>query len=154
VVFYLHRLLDERFAIAFEFYINVGHAFVEHAGISDEFADLVWTQASGNTRGETSWMPLNFVSRRRPAAGRIDEKAKSNIWLPAFLIPCHYMLSLCLDVDYYEAGGTRLRPLAPPALAERLKKLPTFPAEPRVQFTSFTNAGRDCFLRVRGQIFD
>ncbi|MGH9565789.1 MAG: hypothetical protein ACRD4F_17890, partial [Candidatus Angelobacter sp.] len=47
-VFISTRLLDDRFSIAFEFYINVGHAFVERAGISPAFAELLWQQASGN----------------------------------------------------------------------------------------------------------
>src|SRR5262249_31731986 len=40
------RLLDDRFSVAFEFYIHVAHAFVEKAGISPEFAELVWSQAT------------------------------------------------------------------------------------------------------------
>ena len=42
-VFISTRLLDDRFSIAFEFYINVGHAFVDKAGVSAEFAELVWS---------------------------------------------------------------------------------------------------------------
>src|SRR5579864_6134679 len=44
-VFISTRLMDDKFSIAFEFYINVGHAFVEQAGVSHDFADLVWKQA-------------------------------------------------------------------------------------------------------------
>ena len=40
-VFISTRLMDDKFSVAFEFYINVGHAFVERAGVSQEFADLV-----------------------------------------------------------------------------------------------------------------
>ncbi|PYV60172.1 MAG: hypothetical protein DMG95_14315 [Acidobacteria bacterium] len=53
-VFISTRLMDDKFSIAFEFYINVGHAFVERAGVSREFADLVWKQAESGIRGETS----------------------------------------------------------------------------------------------------
>src|SRR6478672_13201712 len=52
-VFISTRLMDDRFSIAFEFYINVGHAFVDRAGVSQEFAELVWKQAEANLRGET-----------------------------------------------------------------------------------------------------
>src|SRR5215468_2710819 len=45
-VFISTRLMDDKFSVAFEFYINVGHAFVEHAGVSGEFAELVWKQAN------------------------------------------------------------------------------------------------------------
>ena len=53
-VFISTRLLEDRFSIAFEFYINVGHAFVDKAGMSPEFAELVWSQAAASVRGETS----------------------------------------------------------------------------------------------------
>src|SRR5215813_862616 len=53
-VFISTRLMDDKFSIAFEFYINVGHAFVERAGVSREFSELVWKQAESNIRGETS----------------------------------------------------------------------------------------------------
>ena len=39
-VFISTRLMDDKFSVAFEFYINVGHAVVERAGMSQAFADL------------------------------------------------------------------------------------------------------------------
>ena len=139
-VFISTRLLDERFAIAFEFYINVGHAFVEKAGISDEFADLVWMQASGNTRGETSLDAFEFRKQALAGgAGRVDEKAKSEYVAAAFSDAIAiYMLSLCLDVDYYELRERDYALLAPPALAERLKKIAElFPPNIGFQFNIF-----------------
>src|SRR5246500_1723626 len=53
-VFISTRLTDDKFSVAFEFYINVGHALVEIAGVSHEFSDLVWKQVEGGVRGETS----------------------------------------------------------------------------------------------------
>src|SRR5271157_6090792 len=44
-VFISTRLMDDKFSIAFEFYINVGHALVERAGVSAAFAELAWQQA-------------------------------------------------------------------------------------------------------------
>src|SRR5690348_8430146 len=67
-VFISTRLLEDRFSIAFEFYINVGHAFVEKAGISPAFAELVWEQATGNVRGESSFVAFEF---RKQALGDI-----------------------------------------------------------------------------------
>src|SRR5689334_12553540 len=76
-VFISTRLLEDRFSIAFEFYINVAHAFVDKAGMSPELAELVWSQAAANVRGETS---LDAHEYRRQAhasiSGRVDEKAK------------------------------------------------------------------------------
>jgi hypothetical protein len=53
-VFISTRLLSDRFSLAFEFFINVGHAFVDTAGIPQAFADLAWSQALADVRGETS----------------------------------------------------------------------------------------------------
>src|SRR6516162_3424610 len=53
-VFISTRLMEDSFAIAFEFFINIGHNFVERVGISQEFVDLVWKQVTDKARGETS----------------------------------------------------------------------------------------------------
>src|SRR6202051_4039418 len=53
-VFISTRLMDDKFSVAFEFYINVGHAVVERAGVSQGFSDLVWKQVQSKARGETS----------------------------------------------------------------------------------------------------
>lgn len=139
-VFISTRLLDERFAIAFEFYINVGHAFVEKAGISPEFAELVWTQAAGNVRGETSLDAHEFRKQAQAlGVGRVDEKAKSDYLCAAFADAIAiYLLSLCLDVDYYELRERDYALLAPSALAARLKKIAElFPPNPGFQFNIF-----------------
>lgn len=139
-VFISTRLLEERFAIAFEFYINVGHAFVDKAGISPDFGELVWAQALKNIRGETS---LDAHEYRRLAqfssSGRVDEKAKSDYLAATFCDAIAiYMLSLCLDVDYYELRERDYPLLAPSALAERLKKVAElFPPNSGFQFNIF-----------------
>jgi hypothetical protein len=53
-VFISTRLLSDRFSLAFEFFINVGHAFVDAAGVPESFAEHVWNQALADVRGETS----------------------------------------------------------------------------------------------------
>jgi hypothetical protein len=139
-VFISTRLLEDRFSIAFEFYINVGHAFVDKAGMSPEFGELVWSQAQANVRGETS---LDAHEYRRQAhasiSGRVDEKAKSDYLAAAFCDAIAiYLLSLCLDVDYYELRERDYPLLAPSALAERLKKVAElFPPNPGYQFNIF-----------------
>lgn len=134
-VFISTRLLEERFSIAFEFYINVGHAFVEKAGISPEFAELVWKQAIGNVRGETS-LDAHEFRQQAQSPGRVDEKAKSDYLAAAFSDAIAiYLLSLCLDVDYYELRERDYPLLAPSALAERLKKVAElFPPNPGFEF--------------------
>ena len=137
-VFISTRLLEDRFSIAFEFYINVGHAFVDRAGISPEFADLVWEQASSNTRGETSLDAFEF-RKQALASGRVDEKAKSDYHSTAFSDAIAiYLLSLSLDVDYYELREREYPLLAPSAMAARLKKVAElFPPNPGFQFNIF-----------------
>src|SRR4051812_8091400 len=53
-IFISTRLMDDKFSVAFEFFINVGHLFVEKAGVSQEFADLVSAQVAKGVKGETS----------------------------------------------------------------------------------------------------
>jgi len=134
-VFISTRLLEERFAIAFEFYINVGHAFVEKAGISPDFGELVWKQAIANVRGETS-LDAHEFRHQAQMPGRVDEKAKSDYLAAAFSDAIAiYLLSLCLDVDYYELRERDYPLLAPSALAERLKKVAElFPPNPGFEF--------------------
>ncbi|HEY4355432.1 MAG TPA: hypothetical protein VGN16_06775 [Acidobacteriaceae bacterium] len=70
-VFISTRLMSGRFLLSFEFFINVAHAFVDRAGVSEAFANLVWQQAVDNVRGETSqeaWESRNLAFGR-PANG-------------------------------------------------------------------------------------
>jgi len=66
-VFISTRLMGDRFALSFEFFINVAHAFVDEAGIPEAFAELAWQQALANVRGETSmdaWEARNLAMGR------------------------------------------------------------------------------------------
>lgn len=139
-VFISTRLLEDKFSIAFEFYINVGHAFVEKAGTSPEFAELVWQQASSGVRGETS---LDAFEYRKLAmgghSGRLDEKARSDYASAAFSDAIAiYMLSLYLDVEYGELREREYPLLNSSALAERLKKVAEiFPPQSPYQFNIY-----------------
>ena len=73
-VFISTRLMGDRFALSFEFFINVAHAFVEAAGVPERFAGLAWQQALGGVRGETS---LDGWEARNLALGRPAD------WMPA-----------------------------------------------------------------------
>lgn len=139
-VFISTRLLDDKFSIAFEFYINVGHAFVEKAGTSPEFADLVWQQASSGVRGETSLDAFEFRKQATGEhSGRLDEKARSDYSAAAFSDAIAiYLLSLYLDVDYYELREREYPLLNPSALGDRLKKVAEiFPPNSGFQFNIF-----------------
>ncbi len=50
-VFISTRLMDDKFSVAFEFYINVGHAVVERVGVSQAFSELVWKQVQIESAG-------------------------------------------------------------------------------------------------------
>jgi hypothetical protein len=70
-VFISTRLMSDRFALSFEFFINVAHAFVDATGVPESFADLVWQQALDGVRGETSldaWESRNLAFGREPNA--------------------------------------------------------------------------------------
>jgi hypothetical protein len=137
-VFISTRLMDDKFSIAFEFYINVGHAFVERAGVSQEFAELVWKHAEANVRGETSvdaWESRKLATGRGPDA----EKHKNEYFASAFADAISiYLLALFLDVDYHDLRERDYPLLAPAAMAERLRKIAElFPPEPGFEFNVF-----------------
>jgi hypothetical protein len=76
-VFISTRLMGDRFALSFEFFINVAHAFVDQAGVPQAFGELVWKQATDNVRGETS---IDAWESRNLAFGRpADAQPESTI---------------------------------------------------------------------------
>ena len=145
-VFISTRLLNDRFALSFEFFINVGHAFVDIAGVPESFVELVWKQALAEVRGETSQEASE--SRVRALAGAkagakpaVDEKAKLSFCEAAFSDAIAiYLLSLAVDFDYSELREREYPLLAAPALAERLRLVSSlFPP----------NAGYEFAIRYR-----
>jgi hypothetical protein len=130
-VFISTRLLGDRFALAFEFFINVGHAFVDTAGVPESFNELVWSQALADVRGETSqdsWESRNLSLAGNAGSGKVDgkvvvdEKAKSDFLESAFSdAVAIYQLSLAVDFDYSELREREYPLLAPQALADRLR---------------------------------
>jgi hypothetical protein len=128
-VFISSRLLGDRFSLAFEFFINVGHAFVDHVGVSEQFAELAWNQVTADVRGETSldaWetraAALNRGDLGQDGKPRIDEKARTEYLSAAFSdAVAIYLLSLALDFDYSELREREYPLLAPQALADRLR---------------------------------
>jgi hypothetical protein len=122
-IFISTRLMQDRFALAFEFFINVGHHFVESVGVPQSFSDLAWSQAVADVRGETSQDA--FEHRRRATdRTRSDEKAKSSYFEAAFSDAIAiYLLSLSIDFDYADLREREYPLLAAPALAERLRHI-------------------------------
>ncbi len=123
-VFISARLLSDRFALSFEFFINVGHGFVEIAGVPDAFSTLVWTQATADVRGETSQDAWEHRGRARQSVlnGQLDEKAQTAFYEAAFAdAVAIYLLSLAVDFEYAELREREYPLLAPHALAERLR---------------------------------
>jgi hypothetical protein len=158
-VFLSTRLVEDRFGLAFEFFINVAHNFVDAAGVPDSFSTLAWQQAEAQVRGETSqdaWetrrraqdvrtpdvrnpdlrtpdsRPLNGRSSQPP----IDERARGAFIESAFSDALAiYMLSLAVDFDYHDLRERDYPLLAAPALAERLRHVASlFPANQGYEF--------------------
>jgi hypothetical protein len=134
-VFISTRLMDDKFSVAFEFYINVGHALVEAAGVSQEFSELAWKQVESGTRGETSldaWESRKLATTGGPDAERFKNEYFEATFADTISI---YLLSLYLDVDYYDLRERDYPLLAPSALAERLRKVAElFPPNPGFEF--------------------
>jgi hypothetical protein len=121
-VFLSTRLLGDKFAIAFELFINVGHAFVDAAGVPESFAELAWGQVTAEVKGETSQDAWEFRNQAVAEKGRVDEKARGSYLETAFSDALAiYMLSLAVDFDYSELREREYPLLAPQALAERLR---------------------------------
>jgi hypothetical protein len=126
-VFISTRLLSDRFSLAFELFINVGHAFVDEAGVPESFSELAWSQAAADVRGETSLDAWECRAQAVGVAGRdggprIDEKARTEFIEAAFSDAIAiYLLSLSVDFDYSELREREYPLLAPQALAERLR---------------------------------
>jgi hypothetical protein len=74
------RLMQDRFALAFEFFINAGHHFVDSVGVPESFAELVWSQATAQVRGESS---QDAWESRRRALDRNSDRNSGRIATPA-----------------------------------------------------------------------
>jgi hypothetical protein len=137
-VFISTRLMDDKFSVAFEFYINVGHAVVERAGVSEAFADLVWKQVESKVRGETSldaWESRKLATAPGPDAEKYKNEYLAATFSDSISI---YLLSLFLDVDYYDLRERDYPLLAPQQMAERLRKVAElFPANPGFEFAVY-----------------
>jgi hypothetical protein len=137
-VFISTRLMDDRFSIAFEFYINVGHAFVERAGVAQAFTDLVQKQVQDRVRGETS-LDAYELRKVATAGGPDAEKARAEYLESAFADAIAiYMLATYIDVDYHDLREREYPLLAPAPLAERLRKVAElFPANSGFEFAIY-----------------
>lgn len=138
-VFLSTRLVEDRFGLAFEFFINVGHNFVETAGVPDSFSALLWSQAEAQVRGETSqdaWETRRRAQDVRPGQRSIDERARNGFYESAFSDALAiYMLSLAVDFDYHDLREREYPLLAANSLAERLRHVAAlFPPQPTYEF--------------------
>jgi hypothetical protein len=138
-VFISTRLVEDRFGLAFEFFINVAHNFVETAGVPDSFASLVWSQAESGVRGETSqdaWETRRRAQDSRTSPKGIDERSRNGFFESTFSDALAiYMLSLAVDFDYHDLREREYPLLAAPALAERLRHVASlFPTNPGYEF--------------------
>jgi len=124
-VFLSTRLVEDRFGLAFEFFINVAHNFVESAGVPESFSSLAWSQAQADVRGESSqdaWETRRRATEVRAGQKGLDERARNSFFEAAFSDALAiYMLSLAVDFDYHDLRERGYPLLAAPALAERLR---------------------------------
>lgn len=138
-VFLSTRLVEDRFGLAFEFFINVAHNFVEAAGVPESFSSLVWSQSEAQVRGETSqdaWETRRRAEDSRNSQKGIDERSRNTYYESAFSDTLAiYMLSMAVDFDYHDLREREYPLLAANALAERLRHVATlFPANQGYEF--------------------
>jgi len=116
-VFISTRLMSDRFALCFEFFINVAHSLVDAAGVPDRFRALVWQQAldtasgeSGKARGETSmdaWESRHLALGQdprslQPEATPAASPRRDRINLRAFAAPRQQLTPAPIQVDERE----------------------------------------------------
>ena len=138
-VFLSTRLVEDRFGLAFEFFINVAHNFVETAGVPESFGALAWSQAQAQVRGETSqdaWETRRRAQDSRNGQRIVDERARNTYVESAFSDALAiYMLAMAVDFDYHDLREREYPLLAAPALAERLRHVAAlFPANQGYEF--------------------
>jgi hypothetical protein len=138
-VFISTRLVEDRFGLAFEFFINVAHNFTDVAGVPEGFARLIWSQAEAQVRGETSqdaWEARRRAQDLHNGQMTIDERARTAFYEAAFSDALAiYMLSLSVDFDYHDLREREYPLLAAPALAERLRHIASlFPPNAGYEF--------------------
>jgi hypothetical protein len=138
-VFLSTRLVEDRFGLAFEFFINVAHNFVEAAGVPESFSTLAWSQAEAQVRGETSqdaWETRRRAQDVRAGQKAIDERSRNTYYESAFSDTLAiYMLSMAVDFDYHDLREREYPLLAANSLAERLRHVATlFPANQGYDF--------------------
>ena len=140
-VFLSTRLVEDRFGLAFEFFINVAHNFVEIAGVPESFANLAWSQAEAQVRGETSqdaWETRRRALEPGHRGGKtlIDERARNSFFESTFSDALAvYMLSLAVDFDYHDLREREYPLLTALSLAERLRHVASlFPANAGYEF--------------------
>jgi hypothetical protein len=138
-VFLSTRLVEDRFGLAFEFFINVAHNFVEATGVPESFSSLVWSQAEAQVRGESSqdaWETRRRALETREGQKIIDERSRNSYYEASFSDALAvYMLSLAVDFDYHDLREREYPLLVAPALAERLRHVAgLFPANSGYEF--------------------
>lgn len=138
-VFLSTRLVEDRFGLAFEFFINVAHNFVEAAGVPESFSSLVWSQAEAQVRGESSqdaWENRRRAQDTRDGQKVIDERSRNGYYEATFSDALAiYMLSMAVDFDYHDLREREYPLLGAPALAERLRHVAgVFPVNPGYEF--------------------
>ncbi len=135
-VFLSTRLLGDKFAVAFELFINVAHGFVEATGVPEGFGEMCWAQALAEVKGETSHDAWDARTEAQALKGKVDEKAKTEYLDTTFSDALAiYILSLAVDFDYSELREREYPLLAPQALAERLRLMAKlFPANDGYEF--------------------
>ncbi len=143
------RLMQDRFALAFELFINVGHQFVDAlaAGktpLPERLTTLLWQQAQAEVRGETSQDSYEARKRAlelmgeetRSGRGSTGEEEQKRFFEAALADALAiYMLSLAIDLEYADLREREYPLLAAPALAQRLRLVAElYPPSPGYEF--------------------
>ncbi len=111
---------------------------MEKAGVSQAFADMVWKQVEAGAKGETSldaWESRKMATAPGPDVEKHHNEYSAATFADAISI---YLLSLYIDVDYYDLRERDYPLLSPQHMAERLRKIAeVFPPNPGFEFAVY-----------------
>ncbi len=107
------RLMQDKFALAFEFFINISHHFVDAGSIPERLRSLLWSQMQAGVRGETSQDAYEARARASDAAAT----RKSVALFPSHLAQTGLPETAVSVADAAEPAQTPAAPDAPPSPA-------------------------------------
>ena len=137
-VFISTRLMEDSFAIAFEFFINIGHNFVDES--ASRRSSPTWCGSRWRTgcAARPRWTPTSCAKLQPPTGLRRRRRATNTCWRP-LPTPSRCICCRCIWTWITRScASATIRCSPPDAMAERLRKInELFPPNPGFEFAVY-----------------